>query len=201
MGSILIAWIIFHAGCARIFHWDIHAPGLLSEKFFPSVEPLEKRVGLYLSPNVFAYQSQDRGGRFADPQTYHIGEALGPMVLEAFDYSFREFIFMEVEPHAEIMKQYGIAYLVVLQMKDFKNRVTLKTQKSSVVLDAEVYDTELNFLARFYATGESEAPKVFAKKGGPEVNLNAAIENAITSLIYYIHDSVRQQSWQIGKTV
>ena len=87
----LIIFVLFQAGCASIFGWDIHAPGILSESFYQSVKPLPNRIGLYLDPSLLTYQSKDRGGRTADPQIYHVGEAYGPMLLEGFQTAFEEF--------------------------------------------------------------------------------------------------------------
>ena len=71
------------AGCATIFGWDIHAPGVLSNNFFQKVSPVPERVALWMEPGLIPYISKDRGGKTADPQTYHVGEAFGPMLIEA----------------------------------------------------------------------------------------------------------------------
>lgn len=178
-------------GCAMLFHWDIHAPGLLSEAYYAQIRPEAARVGLYIPDGVLNYQSTNKGGRFADPQTYHIGEAMAPMLVEAFQGAFDEFILIEAEPTPELMKQYDIPYLVLLDIENFHNRVRIKGQ--GVALDTHVYilDQDMYLLAEFKASGASDARKVFAKKGGPEVNLNAAIESNLIATVQFVQDYVR----------
>ena len=194
--SIFIGLISLQAGCASIFGWDIHAPGILSENFSHSIQPVHGRVALYLPPDLLEYKSYDRGGRTADPQTYHVGEALGPMFIEAFQTSFDEFVFLELEPTPAVLKQYGISHLVVVRIKNFKNRVTWGGHGVALTTEAVVLDSDLNTLGHFEATGTSEAKKVFAKKGGPQVNLNAAIENNILAIIQYLQDSIQKGVWE-----
>ena len=187
--------LLLMGGCQTLFGWDIHAPGRLSNNFFTSIETIDAGVGLWLSPEVYQYVSKDRGSRFADPQTYHVGESLSPMILEGFQHSFKRFYLLEVEPTPEMMQAYGLEYLVGVGVKDFNNHVTMKGQGVGLVLRAEIYNAKLESLVNLDVQGSSEAVKVFAKKGGPEVNLNAAIENATSSLILYLQDAIREQSW------
>ncbi len=183
-------------GCASIFGWDIHAPGILSENFSQTVQPIHERIALYLPANLLEYKSYDRGGRTADPQTYHVGEAFGPMLVEAFQTGFDEFIFLETEPTPVILKQYGVQHLVLVKVKEFKNRVTWGSHAVSLTTETVVLNSSLNTLGRFEATGTSDAKKVFAKKGGPQVNLNAAIENNVLAIIQYLQDSVQKDTWE-----
>ena len=180
--------LFFETGCAALFGWNIHAPGILSESFARTVQPAPERVALYFSPELLTYESKDRGSRTADPQTFYLGEALGPMLIEGFQNSFQEFIFLEVEPTPAILKQYGIQRLAVVRIKDFKNRVTLKGQKITVVTETAVLDSDLHTLSDFESTGESDTQKVFAKKGGPEMNLNAAIERNVLAIVQNLQD-------------
>jgi len=185
----IILLIPFCVGCAMLFGWDIHAPGILSQNYYDtSAPPIKERVGLYIPQNVQEYVSRNRGGRLADPQVYHIGEAYVPMLIEAFQNSFGEFIFFEVEPTNQILSHYAIPYLVVVDITDFENSVKIRGQAVSLRTELWVFDTDLNICARFEATGTSDAQKVFAKRGGPEVNLNAAIENNITISIHFLRD-------------
>lgn len=188
--------LILLTGCARLFGWDIHAPGLLSEHFSEQVRPAKERIALYLPGEFLNFKSTKRGGRFADPQTYHVGEAFGPMLIEAFQTGFEEFIFMEVEPTPEILKRYGIPHVVFVQIKDFDNRVTLKGQGIGIRTEAVVKDADLNLVARFESEGTSDAEKIFAKKGGPEVNLNAALEHNAASIVQYLQDSISNGVWK-----
>ena len=192
---IFIGLFSLQIGCASIFGWDIHAPGILSENFSQTVHSAHERIALYLPSNFLEYTSDDRGGRTADPQTYHVGEALGPMLLEAFQTGFDEFIFLETEPTSAILKQYGIQYLVLVTVKEFKNQVTWGSHAVSLTTETVVLDPGLNRLGRFEATGTSDAKKVFAKKGGPQVNLNAAIENNVLAIIQYLQDSIQKGLW------
>lgn len=191
-----VGFVLFQAGCAAIFGWDIHAPGMLSENFSKAVPPVHERVALYLPEDLLAYTSQDRGGRTADPQTYHVGEAFGPMLVEGFQQAFDEFIFLETAPTEAILKQYAIPYLVSVEIKDFRNRVTWKAHAVSMVTETVVFDSNLRRLGRFEATGTSGAEKVFSKKGGPQVNLNAALENNVSAIIQYLQDSMRTGTWE-----
>ena len=184
------------SGCAHLFGWNIHAPGILSEEFSRHIQPMHERVALYLPPALLRYQSTDRGGVTADPQTYHIGEALGPMLVEGFQSGFEEFLLIEVEPTFQILKQYAVPYLAVVEVKHFSNRVTWRGQAVSVVTETSVFDSDLRLLTRFESKGTSAAQKVFAKKGGPEVNLNAALENNILAIVQYLQDSIRNKKWQ-----
>lgn len=185
----------FQMGCASIFGWDIHAPGILSEHFSQVVQPVHERIALYLPPNLLQYKSYDRGGRTADPQTYHVGEALSPMLVEGFQTGFDEFIFLETEPTSALLKQYGISHLVTVRITEFENKVTWGSHGLSLTTETVVLDPELKTLGRFEATGLSGAKKVFAKKGGPQVNLNAAIENNVLAIMQYLQDSIQKGTW------
>ncbi|MBI3307588.1 MAG: hypothetical protein HYZ84_07280 [Candidatus Omnitrophica bacterium] len=182
-------------GCAALFGWDIHAPGILSTDFALQVKPIHERIALYLEPSVFSYQSKNRGGKLADPQTYHVGESFAPMLVEAFQNGFDEFIFLETEPTPEILKQYGIPYLAVVHVEDFGNKVTMKGQAVSLSTQTVVFDSEMTELKRFHSEGTSDAKKIFAKKGGPEVNLNAALENNAKLIVQYLQDSILAGNW------
>ena len=188
------AALIMLCGCAALFGWNIHAPGMLSNQFYQNVSPAPQRIALYLPLETTGYRSLNRGGRFADPQTYFIGEALGPMALEAFQQGFEEFIFLETEPDAALMARYGIAYAAVLHIQNFRNRVTLKGQALELETETRVYDQALRPAGIFKSTGTSDAKKVFAKKGGPEVNLNAAIENNLTVVVQSLQDWLKQKA-------
>jgi hypothetical protein len=157
---------------------------------------MDQRVALYFSKDLLSYQSTERGSPYADPQTFHVGEALGPLLLEAFQGAFSEFIFMEVEPSAPILKRYGVPYLAVVRIREFKNHVTMKGQAVSLATETAVFDSDLQRLARFESRGTSDARKVFAKKGGPEVNLNAALENNVSAIVQYLQDSIRTGGWK-----
>src|SRR3989338_11508853 len=104
---------------------------------------------------------------------------------------------MEVEPTAARLKQYGIPYLVTVRIKSFKNRVTWGTHAVQLTTETIVLDSDLKPLGRFEATGVSDAEKVFAKKGGPQVNLNAALENNILAIIQYLQDSIARNAWEV----
>ena len=195
IGLVLIA-----AGCASIFGWDIHAPGILSEDFSKAIQPLNIRIALYLPPELLTYESKDRGGKTADPQIYHVGEALAPMLVEGFQDGFEEFIFLETEPSVAVLKQYGIPYFVTIRIKDFKNRVSWHGQGIALTTETIVFDSDLKSLARFESQGTSDARKVFAKKGGPQVNLNAAIENDVLAVVLYLQDSIQKKTWDMQKT-
>lgn len=188
-------FILVQAGCAGIFGWDIHAPGILSEEFFEEIDPVNERVALYLDPALLDYRSQDRGGKTADPQTYHVGEALAPMLVEAFQNSFEEFIFLETEPSSAVLRQYAIPYVAVVRLKGFKNRVTWRGQAITLITETAVLDQDLNLVDQFESAGTSDAQKVFAKRGGPQVNLNAAIENNVKSVVQYLQDAMRGKAW------
>lgn len=189
------AVVLLFSGCAALFGWDIHAPGALSNGFFYQVQPVQERIALYLEPGTLDYESRLRGSWSADPQTYHIGEAFVPMAIEGFQSGFEEFILLETEPTPELLAHYGIQYLAVVRIKDFGNRVTWKGQALRITTETALLDTAMKRLARFDSEGVSDAEKVFAKKGGPQVNLNAAIENNIMAMVRHIQDSVRAGNW------
>ena len=192
---ILFILIMANLGCASLFGWKIHAPGTLSQNYFQNITPMEQRIALYFPPELLRYQSTNRGGKLADPQTYYVGEALGPMLIEGFQEGFSEFIFLENEPTVDTLRQYGIPYVVIVRPKSFDNRVTLKGQAVALTTEAVILDQNLNNLALFESKGVSDARKIFAKKGGPEVNLNAAIENNIQAIVSYLQDSIRSGKW------
>lgn len=187
-GAISLMLIFGLTGCARLFGWDIHAPGLLSESFPVQPSPRKERAAFFFTPEILKYQSTDRGGRLADPQTYHVGEAFAPMLLEALQGEFEELILLEVEPTPDILKRYGIDYLFFVKIKDFRNQVTLRGQALALVTEIFVLDQELNVLTRYESRGVADARAVFKKKGGPEVNLNAAIERNLLAMIQYFRD-------------
>jgi len=180
--------VLLITGCARLFGWEIHAPGILSSNFAQQIRPVEERAALYLPSEVLTYQSKDKGSWSADPQTYHVGEALAPMLLEGFQNGFSEFVFLETEPTASILRRYGIKRLAVVRIKDFKNRVTWGGQGLMLITETAVFDSEMKKLAQFESRGSSESEKIFAKKGGPEVNLNAAIENNVRAVVQHLQD-------------
>lgn len=184
--ALLLGVVLFQIGCARLFGWEIHAPGILSPDFAQTIHPVPERIALYLPPELLNYQSKNRGSRTADPQTYHIGEALAPMLAEAFQEAFQEFIFLETEPTPAILTRYGIPRVAVVRVKEFKNRVTWRGQEVALVTETAVFDSRLRPLGQFESTGTSAAQKVFAKKGGPEVNLNAAIESNLLAVIQHL---------------
>jgi len=194
--SITIISSFLLLGCARLFGWDIHAPGLLSQNFERKINPMHERIALYLPPETLVYQSKDRGGRFADPQTFHVGEAFGPMIIEGMQNAFDEFILLETQPTKEMMKRYQIPYLCIVRIRGFKNRVTMKGQAVSLFAEAIVFDSEMKKLAQFESRGTSDARAVFKKKGGPEVNLNAAVEENVFAIVEYLQDSIRNQIWK-----
>jgi hypothetical protein len=182
----LTGWV--YSGCAHFFGWDIHAPGVLSNNYFTVVAPASGRVALELPEDLEAYRSEDKGGKLADPQIYHVGEAFRPMIIEAFQHSFDEFVLMVAEPTPEIMARYDIPYLVRVRISGFRNDVNLKGQQVALVTETLVFNRRLELVDRFESTGSSAAQKVFAKKGGPEVNLNAAIENNIRAVVQHLQD-------------
>ena len=184
------------SGCATLFGWDIHAPAILSQRFYERVEPENQRVGLYLDPSFFQWISTNKGGRFADPQTYHVGEAYAPILIEGFQRGFTEFVLIETEPTQAMLRQFAIPYLVYVRPKTFANDVTMKGQAVSFETEALVFDQDLGLVDRFTATGTSDAKKVFAKKGGPQVNLNAALENNAESMTLHIQDAIRSGRWK-----
>lgn len=187
------------SGCATLFGWDIHAPALLSQRFYERVEPAPQRLALYLEPSLPRLISQNKGGRFADPQTYHIGEAYVPILIEGFQQAFSEFILLEEEPTQEALAQYAVPYLVYVRPKGFKNDVSLKGQVVAFETETLVFDKDLGLLDRFRTSGKSDSKKVFAKKGGPQVNFNAALENNTESIVLYIQDALRTGRWQKEK--
>ena len=186
-----IGALLLLTGCASIFGWDIHAPGLLSDGFIKSVQPAHQRIALYFPKELLNVVSTDRGGRTADPQTYHVGEAYGPMLIEAFQTSFDEFIFLEAEPSADLLKQYAIPYLVVVKIKNFNNEVNWSGQGLMIQTETTVFDSNMIAVERFESSGSSDVKRVFSKKGGPQVNLNLTIENNIMAIIEHVQDILK----------
>ncbi len=182
-------------GCA-LYRWEIHAPGILSSDFADKVQPISQRVGLYVDPSVEGYLSKNRGGKLADPQTYYVGEAYVPMLIEGFQAAFEEFVFFEIEPTSEMMQHYGIHYAAVVRIQGLANRVTLKGQALQLMTETAVFDSKMQRLAVFQSSGSSDAEKIFSKKGGPEVNLNAAMENNILAIVQYLQDAIATGNWK-----
>lgn len=188
--------MVMCSGCATLFGWQIHAPGVLSNNYYEQVKPVSQRVALYFPPHFAAYTSENKGGRFADPQIYYIGEAFSRMLVEAFGAGFDQFILLDAEPTAELLQVYDIPYLVAIDVHAFRNDVRLKGQ--TVELDTVVFlfDHNLRLKKRLLATGSSDAQKVFGKKGGPEVNLNAAIENNVRVTVQFLQDLFTHENLQ-----
>lgn len=191
---ILCVVALFCGGCAMLFHWDIHAPGRLSQAYFSQVMPENQRVGLFITDGLMQYTSTNKGGRFADPQTYHIGEAMAPMMVEAFQRAFTEFILIEAEPTPELMRRYAIPALVLIDVSEFYNQVRIKGQGVGLKTHVYLLDQDMYLMAEFEAMGSSDARKVFAKKGGPEVNLNAAIESNLIATVQFVQDYLRNHA-------
>jgi len=187
-------WVIGLAasmtGCARLFGWDIHAPGILSQNYYQRMPVSEERVALFMTPGLINCVSTDKGTRWSDPQTYHVGEAAVPIMIEGFQHSFGEFVSLETEPEPDILRQYGIPYLVVVDFRDFWNLKKFKSQALVLETEVGIYDSNMKLLARFLARGTSDAQQVFAKKGGPEVNMNAAIENNVLVTTEFVLDFI-----------
>lgn len=193
--AVFITLMLSASGCAALFGWKIHAPGMLSGNFEQRVQPAPQRIALYLEPSVFTYISNDRGDKLADPTTFYIGESYAPMILEGFQQAFEEFVYMEAEPTTALLKQHGIPRLAVVRIKSFDNTMSWKGQGVRLVTETLVLDSDLNPLDRFESAGSSDVEKVFAKKGGPEVNLNAALEHNVTAIIQYIQDAAVSGKW------
>lgn len=187
LASILLPF----AGCTTLYGWDIHSPGLLSSDFSQDIPQERARLALYIPPGMKSYLSKDKGTRWSDPQTYHIGEAFVPMLVEAFQQGFDEFILMETVPTIAILQQYGIEHLAVVEIKGFENRKDMKGQGLDIFSETTLFDRSLKLKARYETMGSSDARRVFAKKGGPEINLNAAIESNLRSVVLYLQDWVR----------
>lgn len=187
--------LIVFSGCATLFGWDIRAPAVLSQEFLREVSPMPQRVALYIDPSIPGLISKEKGGRFADPQTYHIGDAYIPMLIEGFQQGFTEFVLLESEPSQEVLTRFAIPYLIYVRPKRFANDVTLKGQVLVFDTEALVFDPSLKLLDRFRAEGKSDAKKVFAKKGGPQVNFNAALENNIRAIVLHAQDALRTGRW------
>ncbi len=130
----------------------------------------------------------------ADPQIYFVGEAFTPMVIEAFQRAFDELVFFEIEPDPQILQHYGITHLAVVQIRTLKNRVTLKGQAVQLETETRVYDQTLQPRITFESVGASDAKKIFSKKGGPEVNLNAAIENNVMAMVQFLQDWIHKNN-------
>ena len=187
----LICCLCALSGCFALYGWDIHAPGILSQEFSSDIPVSNQRMALYVPRDLKTAISTDKGNWHSDPQNYHLGEAFVPMLVEAFQHGFDEFILIETEPTPGILKQYGIQYLSVVDFKGFKNRKSLKGQGLDFYSETTLFNSDLNLIARFQTRGASEARAVFAKKGGPEVNLNAAIESNLRSTVTYLQDWLR----------
>lgn len=92
---------------------------LLSQRFYERVQPVPQRLALYFDLSFFGAVSKNKGGRFADPQTYHIGEAYVPILIEGFQQGFGEFVLPEEEPTREILARYAIPYLAYVRPRTF----------------------------------------------------------------------------------
>ncbi len=189
--SLLFAVSVLCSGCAAIYGWNIHAPGLLSTEFTNDIPSSPHRVALYVPEGQKEYISKDKGTRWSDPQTYYIGEAYVPMLIESFQSGFSEFVLMEALPTPDLMRQYGIEALVVSEIKDFKNRKAFSAQGLDLYTETTVFNPDLKLIRRFETRGTSEAPGTFAKKGGLEVNLNAAIEGALRETVSQVQDVLK----------
>ena len=82
-----------------------------------------------------------------------------------------------------------------MRVEDFGNRVTWKGQALTLGTQVIVFDPDFQVQVRLRARGTSDAEKIFAKKGGPEVNLNAAIENNVLATVQYLQDAIRSGNW------
>ena len=91
------------------------------------------------------------------------------------------------------MQQYGVSHLAVAEVTGFKNRKNLKGQGLDLYTETTLFDHNLKLISRFQTRGTSEARGVFAKKGGPEVNLNAAIESNLRNVVLMIQDEVSRE--------
>lgn len=178
-------------GCVAIYGWNIHAPGILSSEFAQDVPQIAKRVALYVPEGQKDFVSRDKGTRLSDPQAYYVGESFVPMLVESFQSGFSEFVLMEAVPTPDLMRQYGIDALAVCKIKDFKNRKTMKSQGLDIYTETTVFNRDLKLIRRFEARGTSEAPGTFAKKGGLEVNLNAAIEGNLREVVTQVQEALR----------
>lgn len=178
-------------GCVALYGWNIHAPGLLSAEFERDIPTVSKRVALYVPEGQKEFISTDKGTRWSDPQTYYIGEAFVPMLIESFQSGFSEFILMEAIPTPAIMDQYAIDVLVVSEVRDFRNRKALPAQGLDLYTEVVVFNRDLKLMRRFEARGTSEARGTFAKKGGLEVNLNAALEGNLRETVLQVQDVLR----------
>lgn len=183
---------VIFCSCVAIYGWNIHAPGLLSDEFARDIPQVSKRVALYIPEGQKEFISKDKGTRWSDPQTYYVGEAFVPMLIESFQSGFTEFVLMEALPNPDIMNQYAIDAVVVSEIRDFKNRKTLPAQGLDLYTETTVFNRDLKLIRRFEARGTSEAKGTFAKKGGLEVNLNAAIEGNLRETVLQVQEALRK---------
>ncbi len=183
--------LVILSSCTAIYGWNIHAPGILSAEFAQDVPQSPHRVALYVPEGQKEIVSKDKGTRLSDPQAYYLGEAFVPMLIESFQSGFKEFVLMEAVPTPEIMRQYGIETLAVCEIKDFKNRKTMKSQGLDIYTDTTLFNPDLKLVRRFEARGTSEAPGTFAKKGGLEVNLNAAMEGNLREIVMQVQEALK----------
>jgi len=158
--NIKIVWvslIFMFAGCATLFGWKIHAPGILSNKFYDEIEKTDGRIALYIPPHCAEFISTEKGGTLADPTTFFIGEAFAPMLLEAFQHSFSEFVFMEIDPNADVLKQYQIPFVIVVDIREFYNKMTLKGQAVSIISEVWILNGDLQIVRHLEVVGTSDA--------------------------------------------
>lgn len=179
------------SGCTAIYGWNIHAPGLLSDEFAADIPAVPHRIALYIPEGQKEFVSKDKGTIWSDPQTYYVGEAFVPMLIESFQTGFAEFVLMEALPTPALMQRYGIEALAVTEIKGFTNRKAYSAQGLDIYTETALFNRDLKLIRRFETRGTSEARGTFAKKGGLEVNLNAAIEGALRETVSQVQEALK----------
>lgn len=181
--------VLFH-GCATTQPQagvPIFAPARMSANYYETITPFPERMALYIDEDLALYRHER-----VNAPTYEVGHSLAPMLIEAFQHSFNEFVFLEVEPNASIASRYDITYTVWVKLKEFESFLRSKETQTCLVLTMEVYDADFKKLATFESEGShSHTRGIGAKKLGE--NMGESFENAITPLIESFQKMAKQK--------
>lgn len=147
-----------------------------------------KKILLVLDEDYRSYVSHDRGNSMADPQAYHVGEALGPLTTAFFTKAY---------PHADIAEKLPAAahygewdFVICPRVESFSNDLGSWSLKQSIAvgLSADIFDSQLNDYGRVSGAGWSNgglgaSAVIWGSTKNSSMIVSLALQEALQALV------------------
>lgn len=179
-GILFFAFVaLTFSGCHSIHPLSTPQGTIVSE-----VAPLQKKIGLVLDNEYQTYLSKDRGNPLADPQKYFVGEAIAPLTKHYFEKAALELnTYDSLDAAREDSTSGKYEYVIHPKIKIFDNTIRLTEQRIDIALDADIYDSKLNFLSKVQAQGMAHGDN------HPKETVSTAIQLTLSNLIREIKNA------------